>query len=249
MVVFPVPPFWDRTAIASDIGRTIWPAPRSRRRLTRRAPPPALYCASAFVPVARPLEEGAETGRSDCSALPVVNRRWPMSSDASRPRGPTGRASRRPASRTATPARSTPPCARTRRPAAPRWSWRSPTSRRCSTAPGTSTARATAAASWSTSPAGSGPRRFAPAATTRRWRSTPRSRSPTCSSSAPPTSSGLATTPARSSAAAASASSPSASAWSTPRRSGPPPARRSPTSGRSPGCCRTRSGASDSPST
>ena len=40
--------------------------------------------------------------------------------------------------------------------------WRSRASRRCSTAPATSTARATAAACWSTSRARSGPRRSAP---------------------------------------------------------------------------------------
>ena len=36
MVVFPVPPFWDRTAIASDIGRD-YMAVAPRRRLTVRA--------------------------------------------------------------------------------------------------------------------------------------------------------------------------------------------------------------------
>ena len=104
---------------------------------------------------------------------------------STRPSCPGARGSRRRRSRTRTPARSTPRCARTRRRATSPSPWRSQACRRCSTAPATSTARATAAACWSTSRARSGPRRSAPAATTRRWRSTPRSRSPTSSSSAP----------------------------------------------------------------
>ena len=44
-VVFPVPPFCDRTAIVTDM----------RRDYNRRS----------SIPVARPLEEGAETGRSE----------------------------------------------------------------------------------------------------------------------------------------------------------------------------------------
>ena len=59
-------------------------------------------------------------------------------------------------------------CARTRPRVASRCSSPSPTCRRCSTAPATSTARATAAGCWSTSRGGSGPRRCARAATTRR---------------------------------------------------------------------------------
>ncbi len=70
------------------------------------------------------------------------------------------------------PAPSTRPFARTRRRATRRSPSPWPTCRRCFIAPATSTARGTAAASSSTSRAGSGPRRSAPAGTTRRSCST-----------------------------------------------------------------------------
>ncbi len=61
---------------------------------------------------------------------------------------------------------------------------------RCFTAPATSTARVTAAASWSTSRACCGRRRSATEATRHAWRSIPPSPSRTCSCHAPPTTSG-----------------------------------------------------------
>ena len=171
MVVFPVPPFCDRTAIAADIGRTIWPlrerilalrhvcprrAPARRRRGSRevsmsgssRSSVAAARSGAAFLTRAGVSPAGLAAERR--GSRRVRDLRLGAQGRDAEPRAGGARAGE--------PPEDAPP-------------------RRA-----TSTARATAAASWSTSRAGSGPRRSAPAATTRRSRSTPRSRSPTSSS-------------------------------------------------------------------
>ena len=190
-VVLPVPPFCERTAIVVAIAPTICRA--GSEPYNRRTSP---------LPVARPLEEGADTREVQ------LNRYSPHL-----PWRPAGLAAlgRRPRRvrhlRLGAQGRDAEPRARC--------GWRSRTCRRCSTAPATSTARATAAGCWSTSRAGSGPRRCARAATTRRWSTTRRSRSGTSSSSAPATSRRRCTTPASCSAGPGCGSSPSASARSS----------------------------------
>ena len=186
-------------------------APRRRR----------LYTARPFVPVARPLEEGAETGRSDCSALPVVNRRWPTSS---------GRFSPERAYRP----RVSPPSVEDRDACAIYASVRKDaTPSRAPVELALANLQKMLHRAGNVDGEGDGcgilvdiPRRI--------WAEEVRCRRPQPGAGARPRvrgrprlhrplrrrRDGLATTPARSSAAAASASSPSASAWSTPQALG-----------------------------
>src|SRR5204862_160155 len=87
------------------------------------------------------LERARTPGGLRCKARrPALPRTRRASAPASiRPLSRGGRWCRRRASRIMMPARSTRPSARTRRRAAGRWTSRSPTCRRCSTAPATST--------------------------------------------------------------------------------------------------------------
>ena len=119
----------------------------------RVAPLPIILRVRRSNPVARPLEEGAEPEVKLKSSSPERQRYSPER--AYRPRVSPPSVEDKDACaiyasvrKDATPATSRSPS-------------RSSRCRRCSTAPATSTARATAAACWSTSPPRSGPRRYA----------------------------------------------------------------------------------------
>ena len=141
--------------------RPLPPLRHRRRHDRRRRRRPALTVESGAHPHARPLEEAVVPGgrNGEVSVVPLV-----PAVAATRDRRGQGRLR----SLRADPEEANPAHGRSRT--------LSRRSRRCSTAPATWTARVTAAACCWTSRAGSGPRRCAPAATPRSWRSTSASR-------------------------------------------------------------------------